>query len=225
MVRKESLKSLDKLEGALTDLSTPKSAGRWGRILEIIKFILGAGLLPLAYSVSVAFAAEFSKIDKALQAYFWAGAVAFTAIYLFIWEPVALYNKGQKMTAFIFSFFKPLVKAAPAVLPVYTLFIFILYGVLGYFSKGLVNYFLFLFGFSITLHLIFSAKVLRAKEGGFLKGNYIFGFSFVYVMNLALAVFCLNLIFAQISFVTFCNNSYQLASGIIYAVFKQLFRV
>jgi len=80
-----------------------------------------------------------------------------------------------------------------------------------------------LIGFGTVLHLVFSAKTIRTKKGDFLKGNYIFGFSFIFILNMALLAFGFSLIFKEFSFVNFCNISFTIARNIFYAVFKQLF--
>jgi hypothetical protein len=217
MEKKESLKKeIDFL---------PKSAGLSSRVFSIIKFILGICLLPFVYSSTVSFLNEFTVLEKSLQNYFWAGIISLLILYLFIWEPVIIYAKGQKLLELIFSFFRPLVRVAPYLLPIYTIVLFIIYGVLSLIFKpqDLVNAFLFLFGFSIGLHLVFSAKSLRSKQEDFLKANYIFGFSFLYLINLALLSFALSLIFNAFSFVNFSNNSFQIAKDIFGAIFKQLF--
>lgn len=196
-----------------------------GKLFGIIKFILGVCLLPFVYSVSFSFLNEFSVIEKSLQHYFWGGLVSFIAIYLFIWEPAKLYVKGQKLLELIFSFFRPLVKVAPYLLPIYTIELFVLYAILYaiFKSQSLDDYFIFLFGFSISLHLVFGAKSLRSKQGDFLKANYIFGFSFVYILNVTLLAFFLNVMFKDYSIVNFVNNSFQTGKGIFDAIFKQLF--
>jgi hypothetical protein len=114
---------------------------------------------------------------------------------------------------------------APYVLPVYTIILFIAYGLLSAAIKSawLVQYSLFLIGFTFALHLVFSAKTIRSKKSDFLKANYIFGFSLIYIFSLAILAFCTNLIFKEFSFVSFCNSAFQIAGNIFYAVFKQLF--
>jgi hypothetical protein len=195
------------------------------RILAIIKLALGICLLPFVYSTSAAFSNQLSAVDATAQSYFWAGLAAFMIIYLFIWEPKIIYLKGQRILELIFSFFKPLVKVAPYLLPIYTIILFWIYWVLSFIVKHekFLYDFIFLFGLSVGIHLVFSAKSLRSKQGDFLKANYIFGFSFVYIINVALVAFCFNLIFAKYSLVAFCNDSFQLASNILSAAFKQLF--
>ncbi len=195
------------------------------RVLSAVKFIIGICLLPFIYSVSAEFLNEFSAVEKIFQNYFWAGAISFIIIYLFIYEPVIIYNKGHKILEIVFQFLKPLVKVAPYLLPIYTIVIFILYLIFSFAFKTqeAIAYLVFLLSFTLTLHLIFGAKSVRSKKGDFLKANYIFGFSFVYIINVALLAFCFSILFKEFSFVNFCNNSFHAGKNIIYAIFKQLF--
>jgi len=208
-----------------SDNVQPSTGGFSSRVFSVIKFIFGVCFLPYVYSTSISFLKEFSLLDESTQHYFWSGLISLLIIHLFIWEPVKVYTFGHKLLELIFSFFKPLVKVAPYLLPIYTLVLFIVYAILSviFKSQGIINYFIFLFGFSMGLHLIFSAKSLRTKQSDFLKANYIFGFSLVYVLNLVLLAVSLNLIFEKFSIVNFFNNSFCIAGNIFYAIFKQLF--
>jgi hypothetical protein len=220
MAKKESLAKED------INLQPKVSApGIPSKLFGIIKFILGICLLPFVYSTSVSFLNEFGALDKHAQNNFWSGLITLLIIYLFVWEPAIIYAKGQKMLELIFSFFRPLVKVAPYLLPIYTIILFIGYWVLSYMTKSpkVLVYFMFLFGLSMGLHLIFGAKSLRTKQEDFLKSNYIFGFSFVYILNLILTALILNFIFEKFSIVNFLNNSFQAAKVIFRAVFGQLF--
>ncbi|MFA7705955.1 MAG: hypothetical protein WCX91_02465 [Candidatus Omnitrophota bacterium] len=216
---------LSKEPSALSGDFSSKISGLSSKAFGIIKFILGILFLPFVYSTAVSFLNELGGMDKNFQAIFWNGAICFLIVYLFIWEPLAIYNYGHKLLETVFSFFKPMVNVAPFLLPIYTLLIFIIYGLLSLVIKSgwLIEYTLFLVGFSAILHLVFSAKNIRTKKGDFLKGNYIFGFSFIFILNLGLLALGFNFIFKEYSFVNFCNVSFKIASGIFYAVFKQLF--
>ena len=202
-----------------------KISGLSSKIFGIIKFILGILLLPFVFSTIVSFLNEFGLVHKDLQWMFFDGVICFLGIYLFIWEPATIYNKGHKLVEIVFSFLRPMVNVAPFLLPIYTILFFILYGLLslGIKSGWLIEYTLFLVGFSAVLHLVFSAKTIRTKKGDFLKGNYIFGFSFILILNLALLALCFSFIFKEFSFVNFCNISFTIAKNIFYAVLKQLF--
>lgn len=190
----------------------------------IIKFILGISLLPLVYSSSISFLSNILAIEKPIQNCFWSGVITFLIIYFFVWEPVTIYNKGHKVLELIFNFFRPLLNVAPNLLPIYTILAFIVFGILSIFVKDiwLVKYFVFFIGFTIALHLIFSAKSIRGRKD-FLRANYIFGFSLIYIINIMLLAFCLNLVFQEFSFVSFFNTSFLSARDVLHSIFKQLF--
>ncbi|MDD5464894.1 MAG: hypothetical protein PHP73_00890 [Candidatus Omnitrophica bacterium] len=202
-----------------------KMSGLSSKLFGLVKVLLAVLILPFVYSSVISFLNEFAQVDKYLQQIFWNGTITFLAVYLFVWEPVIIYNRGHKLLEIMFSFFKPMVNVAPFLLPIYTILFFIIYGLLslGIKDSWLIEYTLFLIGFSSILHLTFSAKTIRSKKGDFLKANYIFGFSFIFILNIALLAFGFSLIFSKFSFVNFCNISFDIAKSIFYAVFKQLF--
>jgi len=208
------------------DINThPKISGLSHRLFGVIKLILGISLLPFVYSATVAFYNELGILEKTVTNYFFGGIICFLMIYLFIYEPIIIYNKGQKILEAVFRFFTPLVKVAPYLLPIYTIILFLIYLLYSLVSKSNVSikYFVLLFGFSMGLHLVFSARSLRLRQSDFLKANYIFGFSLIYIINLALLSLCFSFIFDKFSLVNFFNNSFQMAKNIFYAAFKQLF--
>ncbi len=211
-------------DGLAGDFSS-KISGLSSKLFGLVKIILAVLILPFVYSSSVSFLNEFAQVDAHLQQIFWNGVITFLLIYLFAWEPAVIYSRGHKLLEIIFSFFKPMINVAPFLLPIYTILFFIIYGLLslGISSRWLTEYTLFLVGFSTILHLVFSARTIRSKKGDFLKANYIFGFSFIFILNIALLAFGFNLIFSNFSFINFCNISFNIFRGIFYAVFKQLF--
>lgn len=195
------------------------------RLLSVKKLILGLCLIFFSYSVSYAFLKELGKVGSVAESYFWVGVFTFLIIDLFIWEPLSVYTKGQKILTAVFSFFAPLVKVASYLLPIYTILLFVFYWAAFYLfgARGMINLFMFLFSFTLSLHLVFSARTLRAKQEDFLKANYIFGFSFIYVTNVALLAFFLNTMFRKFSFVDFSNRTFLVGKYIIFAIIKQLF--
>jgi hypothetical protein len=203
----------------------PKMNKLLSRVLSIIKLTIGLCLLVFVYAGSAGLLKELALVDKNLQEYFWLGVISFVLIYLFIYEPLVVYQKGQKLLGIIFKFFAPLVKFAPYVLPIYTILIFCLYPLFYLFwkTKELTGIFIFLGSFSLMLHLVFSAKSLRGKQDDFLKSNYIFGFSWIYILNLLLLALCLNLIIEKFSFISFFNGSYLSAKTLLAAIIKQIF--
>jgi hypothetical protein len=227
MEKKALPKKEDNNFSAPTSKATGKLSQFSGRLISFLKLFLGLCLLPFVYSVSLSFFNEINFLDDILRNYFWAGLIAFLIIYLFIWEPVAVYRKGQRLLEIGFNFFSPLVKVAPFVLPIYAIIIFLIYLLISLVNNSqdssLIKWFLFLLSFSISLHLVFSAKSVRSKEEDFLKSNYIFGFSLIYLINLFLVAGILSSIFGQFSFINFSSSSFQKAQDILKAVFNQLF--
>lgn len=208
------------------DKSEPvKLAKVYQKIFSIIKFILGICLLPFVYSSTVSFLNEFALTDISAQHSFWAGVITLLLIYLFVWEPAPVYAKGHRLLEIVFSFFQPLVKVAPYLVPIYTLVLVFAYAFLIVFIKEpwLPRLFMFLFGFSLALHFIFSSKTIRSQKDDFLKSNYIFGSAVVYLLNIGFVAFAFGLIFKAFSFVNFANVAIDEAQGILYAIFRQLF--
>lgn len=193
--------------------------------LILLKFAVGICLLPIVYGVSVCFTRELIKLEPVvIHSFIW-GIAGFLVVYLFIWEPVVLYKKGQRILEVLFRFFAPLVKVAPFVLPIYTILIFLIYFILIPFmdTQNLLPVFLFGAGFSLALHLVFSAKTLRSKQGDPLKANYIFGFSWIYILDAFLLALFFNLVFENFSILVFLNSSCRLAKNIYQALFIQMF--
>lgn len=201
------------------------SNGFLHKLSGILKFIFGICFLPCVYAVSQAFLNELNSADAALRCSFWFGVISLLIVYLFIWEANIIYTKGHRILEIIFNFFKPIVKVAPYLLPIYSIVLFVLYLILVYLFrvKDIINYFIFLMGVSVVFHLIFSAKSIRSKKKDFLKGNYIFGFSFIYITNISLLSLFLSIMIEKFSFVAFANNSFHIAQSIFNGLFKQLF--
>lgn len=218
----EKKESPDKL---FSQIKTPSKNKLMEFLLILLKFAVGLCLLPIVYAVSVCFARELIKLEPlVIHSFIW-GIAGFLVVYLFIWEPAVLYKKGQRILEVLFRFFAPLVKVAPFVLPIYTILIFLIYFILVSFMdlRNLLPVFLFGAGFSLALHLVFSAKTLRSKQGDSLKANYIFGFSWIYILDVLLLTLFFNLAFENFSILTFLNGSCQLAKNIYQALFSQMF--
>ncbi|MFA5157232.1 MAG: hypothetical protein WC532_07635 [Candidatus Omnitrophota bacterium] len=215
------------LGGNVVAEAKSKFSGFLSWLFSFTKFLFGVFLLPFVYGSTVAFLKQFNGVTSTGQTFFWSGAISFLLVYLFICEPLSIYTRGHKILEWVFSFFRPLVKVAPYLLPIYTILLGVLYLIIASVAKSadLTNNFVFLFGFTLSLHLVFSAKTLRSKKGDFLKGNYIFGFSFVYITSILILSFFLSLSFEKFSFVSLSNQAYQIGRGIIIGVFNQLFSV
>lgn len=220
----EKTESHDKV---FSDLKPPSKSKLKEFFSLFLKLTIGICLLPVMYAVSVCFLGELMKLEPRVTRSFAAGLGGFLGVYLFVWEPVVFYKKGQKLVEALVRFFAPLVKVAPFVLPIYTIFIFTIFLLLNLW-KDIAEYtpvFMFLIGFSLALHLVFSAKTLRSKQGDSLKSGYLFGFSLIYILDAAIVAAFFSSAFGQFSFLSFFNGSCQISRDIFMVVFKQLFVV
>ena len=218
----EKIESHDKV---FSDLKPPSKSKLKEFFSLFLKLTIGICSLPVIYAVSVCFVDELMKVELSVSRSFTAGVGGFLGVYLFVWEPVVFYKKGQKMVEALVKFFSPLVKVAPFVLPIYTMFIFTVFLLLNLW-RNVTEYipvFMFLIGFSLALHLVFSAKTLRSKQGDSLKSGYLFGFSLIYILDVVIVAAFFNSAFGNFSFLSFFNSSCQISKEIFAAVFKQLF--
>ncbi len=224
MAKKKSRKS-DDFKFDFIPEAEEKSLLAGAKPQSILKLILGLILLPLVYSISGSLLMESSQVRFYSQVYFWSGVGVLLVIHLFICELDEVYLKGQKIVEAICWLLKPLVRVAPFALPIYLILAALVYGVIILWSGSTAtkNVFVFIFGFTASLHLVYSAKVLRSREDDFLKANYIFGFSLVYILNIILLAFLFSLIFTRFSFVDFFSSSYRSAVDILVSLFRQLF--
>ena len=212
-------------EKVFSDLKPPSKNQINEFFLIFLKLAIGICLLPALYAATLCFSGELAKLEGAAVRPFVWGIISFLVMYLFVWEPVIIFKKGQRVLEVIFRFFAPLVKVASFVLPIYPILISAGYfiGLQFFGMKEFIPLFIFGIGFSLALHLVFCAKTLRAKSGDKLKSNYIFGFGCIYILDALLLSLFFNLAFEHFSFLNFFNGSYQLSKGIYLAVFRQLF--
>ncbi|MFH1339155.1 MAG: hypothetical protein ABIH40_04880 [Candidatus Omnitrophota bacterium] len=195
------------------------------KALTVLKAVIVVFLLPWFYAFTAAFITELKTIPENLLNTFGAGLISFLVIYLFIYAPGRIYQHQQKVTEATFRFISPLVKLAPFVLPIYTIIVFLIYCLLAFLFKAQppLELFMFLFGFSIIFHLVFTAKALRSRKDDFLMINYLFSFGIIYVINVALLSLGFSILFEPFSWLNFCKSSFQTSSVIFSSVFNQLF--
>ena len=195
------------------------------KLLAVLKLIVGIALLPLLYTSSVAFVNQMGHIQKSFQNFFWLGSLVFLIFFLFIWEPEVLYTGGQRLLEMIFSFFQPFARIAPFLLPIYTIILFMAYGLvsLGISESWFLEYCMLLAGFTIVMHIVFTARALGTQNDDFLKANYVLRFSLVYIINVMLLALLLGLVFKQFSSLEFFKGSFLSAREIVTALFKQIF--
>jgi len=195
------------------------------KALVVLKSIIVIFLLPWVYSFTFALLNESKLIEANLFGQFNRGVITFLVVYLFIYAPGKVYQKGQKITEATFRFISPLVKVAPFILPIYSILLFLLYFLIFRFMKSplSIHVFMFFIGFSFMFHITFTARTLHSRKDDFLMINYLFSFSIIYIINLSLLALGFSVLFPSFSWLNFSKSSFQIAKGIFLAVFNQLF--
>ena len=117
------------------------------------------------------------------------------------------------------------ISLSPYFIPTYTLIFSILYFILPLFFKieGLKSIYFFAAGFSLALHLIFTADVLRRDQPDIINTGYIFSLVVIYIANIILIGTVLGLLFEGMSIEKFFSNSFIHSKAIYVQAFKQLF--
>ncbi|MDP8264712.1 MAG: hypothetical protein P9M12_04445 [Candidatus Aceula lacicola] len=195
------------------------------KLVQAVKFLLFLVLIPLIVGMTVAFVRQVAGLTEGQYLYFVWGMASYLILHFFVYEPEPVYRYGKSLVADVFRFLDPLVEVAPLVLPIYSIVFLILFYFTSFFFKeiDLSHYYLFLISFTFAMHMIFTARDLRAQDQMAFKPNYFFSIALVYVINVVIIALMLNLIFPTFSFVEFFKKTSQISSSMYGTTFKQLF--
>ena len=195
------------------------------KLIQTVKFLFFLVLIPLIVGMTVAFIRQIAGLTEDQYLYFVWGMVGYLIVHFFVYEPEPVYRYGKSLVADVFRFLAPLVEIAPLLLPIYSIVFLILFYFTSFFFKeiDLSQYYLFLISFTFTMHMIFTARDLRAQDQTAFKPDYFFSIALVYVINVIIIALMLNLIFPTFSFVEFFRKTSQISSSMYSTTFSQLF--
>ena len=172
-------------------------------LLRIIKVLIGILLLPVTVAVTLAFSGQLSQIQEfqGLAGYFLKGVIIYLIMHLILYKPNYFYVLGHeiahalatlvcggRVSSFSVSgrgggvlttksnFF---IALFPYFFPSYTIFFWLVYLLFSVFHdvSTYVPHFLFLVGFSLTLHLVMTIDALKVKQSDIFKTGYLFSVS------------------------------------------------
>lgn len=217
---------------------------------RISKFAIGILFIPFVIGVTMSLFETLGGIGEArytgARIFLW-GVLAYTILHLFIHKASYIYTFGHEVTHVLatwlcgggvksFSVSKKggsvettksnfFITLSPYFVPTYTLILSLLYFVIPFFVKipSIKAVYLFLAGFTLALHLIFTAEVLRLKQPDIINTGYLFSMAIIYVVNVILAAFILSLLFEGVAFEDFFYGAYLRAKNIYVNIFRQLF--
>ncbi len=194
-------------------------------VAGFIKFILFVLLLPVLAATVLGFNNELSKMPQDFYATFLKGIFIYLLIHLFVVEPEPVYEYGHKIMQSIFKFVEPLVEVAPFFLPIYSLLLLVLFYFTNLFVKNdfLPYVFVFLISFTLTMHMVFTARRLREEDNNAAKASYLFFMSLIVIVNVFILAMMFNLIFQDFSFPDFFKFATEKSAAVYTRIFRQLF--
>jgi hypothetical protein len=220
-------------------------------IIRVIKVLIGILLLPVTVAISVAFAAELGsiqiKILTSSATYFLKGVIIYLIMHLILYKPNYFYVLGHEAAHAIATFIcggkvrslrisgrgggiltnksNFFVALFPYFFPIYTILLWLVYFLFSLFRnmKKLAPQFLFLMGFTLTMHIIMTIESMKIKQGDIFKTGYLFSVSLIFILNVLLVGFILSLVFQDFSFASFFNFSISGSVDIYRAICKYLF--
>ncbi|MDE2028717.1 MAG: hypothetical protein KGJ11_09285 [Candidatus Omnitrophica bacterium] len=188
-----------------------------GSILKIACFIL---VIPILAAIIIAFQDHVLALPVHKEACLLWGAGVYVGLNLFVYDFKKAFEWGKALIEKMVSFFK----SAVYLVPVYSLIIVIVYLIAAALGRGnaFQPYFLFILGFTFTMHLVLTAHEIYGSDKSPLKSQYLLVFSAVLASNLIIISLLLTLT-CQYSFVGFVKSIASHTSHFYKSSYKLLF--
>jgi hypothetical protein len=187
-------------------------------ILKLIGFLL---ILPLILASFIAFQNQILILPANKEVWVLWGAGTYVALNLFVYDFKAVYTYGNSLVEKMLTFFKP----AGYIVPVYTIFLIILYIIaliLGH-GTSMQPYFLFAIAFTIAMHLILTAHEIYESDNTVLKAHYLLTFGAVLIASLFIMALLLTWAIPEYSFVGFIKSLAAQTIHLYKSIYKALF--
>ncbi len=187
-------------------------------ILKIFGFLL---ILPLIIAFFIAFQSQILSLPVNKEAWVLGGAGSYVALNLFVYDFKRAYDFGKSLVEKMLPFFQP----AGHVVPVFTIFLIIIYIIALILGRGtsLQPYFLFAIAFSLAMHLILTAHEIYHSDTSVLKAHYLFVFGAILMANLFIMSLLLAWVIPEYSLVGFIKSLASHTFHLYTSVYKALF--
>lgn len=184
-------------------------------LFSIIEFFLAVLLLPVVLAVTVTFIAGIKGLDSLAHYFMW-GMYGYVIIHLFLQPLESVHRFIQKIFSESLKISPVLSNNLPLAVPLMpTLLLLLLYVLHSFFKLDeLAKYFIVALGFFLSMHVVMTAKDLYSDDTSFLKANYLFVMSLVYIVAAVLIVLLLDLNFSKIAFMDFIRTAADTAFSI-----------
>ena len=218
-------------------------------LIRALRFFVSILLIPIVLNFTVSFYRGISSIKTVSESglLFILGAFSYAILHLliikldFLYVPVhelthataALFSGGRvrnikiraKEGSVNVTKLNSFVMLAPYLIPGYTVFITFLYFGLSFFVD-MARYsgiFIFIIGFSLMFHLVYTAESIRGRQSDLTKAGYLFSIFSVYIFNLVVVFFISSLLFKEAVFFNFISMAYESSKDFYYTFWRQLF--
>jgi hypothetical protein len=187
-------------------------------ILKIFGFLL---VLPLIIAFFIAFQTQILSLPVNKEAWMLWGAGSYIALNLFVYDFKNVYDSGKSLVEKMSPQFKP----AGYVVPLLTIFLMAVYGIVWLLGRGVScqPYFLFAIAFTFAMHLILTAHEIYQSDNSVLKAHYLLTFGAVLIANLFIISLLLAWVIPEYSLVGFIKSLTSHAFHLYTSVYKALF--
>lgn len=218
-------------------------------VIRIIKVLIGAFLLPVTVAATLAFTGQLTQIQQieGFSSYFLKGAVIYLVIHLVLYKPNYFYVLGHEVAHALATFIcggrvssfhisrrgggvlttksNFFIALFPYFFPTYTIFFWLVYFLASLFKdiSSFAPSFLFLMGFSLTLHLVMTIDAMKIKQSDIFRTGYLFSVSLIYTLNILLVSLILSVVFKEFSFSALFRSVLDHSGNFYYAIYEHLF--
>lgn len=193
-------------------------------VLGIVKFAAAVVLIPALIAVSHGFFRELHGL-RILEERFYQGGAAYVLIHLFVFQPSALYQAGQKIFADVFRFSAWVSQSIPLAIPLYSTLLLLVYYITTtiFHMRGVEEYVMTALGFTLAMHLVLAAQELSESDAAVLKPHYWLTMSLTYMFSLTVVAALLALNFPQFSFTSFIDQAWSEGKRMYFFLDRQIF--
>ncbi len=190
--------------------------------IAVLKFTLAILLIPVIFASTINFYDHLEYYPINFKHNFLAGVGTFFLIFLFFYQMWGVYEFGQKLVNGVAKLAVVFDQFITDILPFYVLVLMGGYCIATRFFNltGYEQVFVFFSGFFFTMHIILTAQDIMGREDSAIKPSYYLSMSIVIIVNVCLAVLCLDLFAGKLSFSTFFFDVYKNAKDIYLTLLK-----
>lgn len=204
-------------------------------IRKLVRFFIGALFIPVAVATTRAFflsLGDLSHYSRHLFIIAMCGFATYTVFHMVVMKPMGLYTWGHEVVHVLATWLSggrvtsfsasseggkvtttkenAFIRTAPYFVPIHTILLSLIYWALCmiFDMAQFLSVFVFLVGMTVSFHIFMTVEALRTKQPDVVKTGYVFSVLVIYVVNLFVVGLVLSMIFEDISFLVFCQETW-----------------